>query len=99
MAMAASLLDGSWNAAWDARPARWLQGRHSVWLLFGVRTCLSVGPTPSVRPKALAHHHIGGILTDSITHVQSGLDSLDAVTLKSLHGKQVYTDYSVTGKS
>ncbi|KAM1363122.1 hypothetical protein EV2_028842 [Malus domestica] len=33
--------EGSWNAAWDARPARWLHRPDSAWLLFGVRSCLA----------------------------------------------------------
>ncbi|KAL5569544.1 hypothetical protein UlMin_026119 [Ulmus minor] len=33
--------DGSWNAALDARPARWLHGADSAWLLFGVCACLA----------------------------------------------------------
>lgn len=33
--------EGSWNAAWDARPARWLHRPDSAWLLFGVRNCLA----------------------------------------------------------
>lgn len=28
--------EGSWNVAWDARPARWLHHPDSAWLLFGV---------------------------------------------------------------
>lgn len=32
---------GSWNAACDVRPARWLHGSDSEWLLFGVRSCCS----------------------------------------------------------
>ncbi|XP_015581906.2 uncharacterized protein LOC8267805 [Ricinus communis] len=35
--------EGSWNVAWDARPARWLHRPDSAWLLFGVCGCL--GPT------------------------------------------------------
>ncbi|XP_049934521.1 uncharacterized protein LOC116257286 [Nymphaea colorata] len=31
--------EGSWNVAWDARPARWLHGSNSAWLLFGVCSC------------------------------------------------------------
>ncbi|KAL8533249.1 hypothetical protein ACS0TY_009578 [Phlomoides rotata] len=27
--------EGSWNVAWDARPARWLHHPDSAWLLFG----------------------------------------------------------------
>ncbi|XP_059628411.1 uncharacterized protein LOC132271142 [Cornus florida] len=33
--------EGSWNVAWDARPARWLHWPDSAWLLFGVCPCLS----------------------------------------------------------
>ncbi|XP_044512460.1 uncharacterized protein LOC123230340 isoform X2 [Mangifera indica] len=33
--------EGSWNAAWDARPARWLHRADSAWLLFGVCGCLA----------------------------------------------------------
>lgn len=33
--------EGSWNAAWDARPARWLHSPDSAWLLFGVCACLA----------------------------------------------------------
>ncbi|XWS75273.1 hypothetical protein CRYUN_Cryun01aG0072100 [Craigia yunnanensis] len=32
--------EGSWNVAWDARPARWLHRPVSAWLLFGVCDCL-----------------------------------------------------------
>uniref|UniRef100_A0A2P2LDS8 Ubiquitin thioesterase OTU n=2 Tax=Rhizophora mucronata TaxID=61149 RepID=A0A2P2LDS8_RHIMU len=33
--------EGSWNVAWDARPARWLYRPDSAWLLFGVCACLA----------------------------------------------------------
>lgn len=33
--------EGSWNAAWDERPARWLHRSDSAWLLFGVCGCLA----------------------------------------------------------
>lgn len=36
--------EGSWNAAWDARPARWLHNPDSAWLLFGVCGCLASPP-------------------------------------------------------
>lgn len=36
--------EGSWNAALDARPARWLHRADSEWLLFGVCACLSPPP-------------------------------------------------------
>ncbi|KAK9127646.1 hypothetical protein Syun_016443 [Stephania yunnanensis] len=47
--------EGSWNVAWDVRPARWLHGSDSAWLLFGVCACLAptatdycVGVNPEV---------------------------------------------------
>ncbi|KAG8390529.1 hypothetical protein BUALT_Bualt01G0093000 [Buddleja alternifolia] len=33
--------EGSWNVAWDARPARWLHHPDSAWLMFGVCAGLS----------------------------------------------------------
>ncbi|KAF5742569.1 hypothetical protein HS088_TW09G00620 [Tripterygium wilfordii] len=33
--------EGSWNVAWDARPARWLHWPDSAWLMFGVCPCLA----------------------------------------------------------
>lgn len=53
--------EGSWNVAWDARPARWLHRSDSAWLLFGVCACLAPPvivdvdteappPTPAVFP-------------------------------------------------
>lgn len=57
--MASSLLDGSWNVAWDARPARWLHGRNSAWLLFGVCSCFSsvldIPASPSIIPTSLSY--------------------------------------------
>ncbi|KAL5974556.1 hypothetical protein ACLOJK_031226 [Asimina triloba] len=34
--------EGSWNAAWDVRPARWLHGPDSAWMLFGVCPCFEL---------------------------------------------------------
>ncbi|RDX87432.1 OTU domain-containing protein, partial [Mucuna pruriens] len=33
--------EGSWNVAWDTRPARWLHRPDSAWLLFGACACLA----------------------------------------------------------
>ncbi|KAL3520822.1 hypothetical protein ACH5RR_018971 [Cinchona calisaya] len=38
--------EGSWNVAWDARPARWLHNPESAWLLFGVCACLAAPMPP-----------------------------------------------------
>lgn len=34
--------EGSWNVAWDARPARWLHHPDSAWLLYSVFACLAL---------------------------------------------------------
>lgn len=36
--------EGSWNVAWDVRPARWLHRPQTAWLLFGICACLANGP-------------------------------------------------------
>ncbi|PIN05493.1 hypothetical protein CDL12_21964 [Handroanthus impetiginosus] len=38
--------EGSWNVAWDARPARWLHHPDSAWLLF--RVCASFAAAPVI---------------------------------------------------
>lgn len=45
--------EGSWNAAWDARPARWLHSPDSAWLLFGVCACLAPYEWAQSNPNAL----------------------------------------------
>lgn len=96
-AMAAGLREGSWNVAWDARPARWLHGRHSAWLLFGVCACFSAAagaPVPLISTTGTytiaEPDRTMAALADS-----EGGDKDCQVS----HGKQVYTKYSVTGKN
>ncbi|XP_071734003.1 uncharacterized protein [Rutidosis leptorrhynchoides] len=36
--------EGSWNVAWDVRPARWLHRPHTAWLLFGICAYLAAPP-------------------------------------------------------
>ncbi|MCD7472778.1 hypothetical protein HAX54_014140 [Datura stramonium] len=43
--------EGSWNVAWDSRPARWLHNPDSAWLLFGVCSCLAA-PSLDLLPDA-----------------------------------------------
>lgn len=88
LAMAAGLLDGSWNVAWDARPARWLHGRDSAWLLFGVCACFLAAEGTSV-PNMLT-------VPQQLSSVQRNSEC-EAVPSIATQGKQVYTDYSVTG--
>ncbi|KAJ9175389.1 hypothetical protein P3X46_013951 [Hevea brasiliensis] len=47
--------EGSWNVAWDARPARWLHRPDSAWLLFGVCACLApIDFWADVNPESVA---------------------------------------------
>ncbi|KAI4352615.1 hypothetical protein L6164_006850 [Bauhinia variegata] len=46
--------EGSWNVAWDARPARWLHRPDSAWLLFGVCACLAPPDWADANPEAAA---------------------------------------------
>ncbi|GLJ46399.1 hypothetical protein SUGI_0977880 [Cryptomeria japonica] len=84
--------EGSWNASWDVRPARWLHGSHSAWLLFGVCACFS-NLNPPVQAEAEA------LLVDENTDdlVDDDDGAILASADKASHGKKVYTDYSVTG--
>ncbi|EPS70063.1 hypothetical protein M569_04701 [Genlisea aurea] len=43
--------EGSWNVAWDTRPARWLNHPDLAWLLFGVTdSVVSVGASAASNP-------------------------------------------------
>ncbi|KAI5063050.1 hypothetical protein GOP47_0021597 [Adiantum capillus-veneris] len=85
-AMATGLLDGSWNVAWDVRPARWLHGRHSAWLLFGVRACCPVVSGLS-EPLPLG----------PLSKVEDASKDLLEPNKFDFQGKQVFTDYTITG--
>ncbi|KAI9124442.1 hypothetical protein K1719_004364 [Acacia pycnantha] len=75
--------EGSWNAAWDARPARWLHRSDSAWLLFGVCACLAPPTWLETNPEAPASDEKidGGELKDV------GRDKVDEAS----------SDYRVTG--
>ncbi|KAL2635983.1 hypothetical protein R1flu_007462 [Riccia fluitans] len=94
-AMAAGLREGSWNVAWDARPARWLHGRHSAWLLFGVCACFSAAagaPVPLISTTGTY------TIAEPDRTIGASADSQDRNRdSQASHGKQVYTKYSVTG--
>jgi hypothetical protein len=104
-AMARCLNEGSWNAAWDARPARWLHGRHSAWLLFGVCACFSAAAAPLLSAAS------SPVLTEAVvdnlpppTAVSEPENepaepiSATSQTEQCGHGKEIFTDYTVTGK-
>jgi hypothetical protein len=97
-AMAVGLREGSWNVAWDVRPARWLHGRHSAWLLFGVCACFSAAAGASL-PL------VGGsvpALTEALAERQTIPPALPEDGQQGPqpgHRKKVYSDYSVIGKT
>jgi hypothetical protein len=91
-ALAAVLREGSWNVAWDARPARWLHGRHSAWLLFGVCACFSAA---AGAPVPLISTTFAPALAEGERTFTASLSENDS---QLSHGKQVYTNYTVTGK-
>ncbi|GAB4836321.1 hypothetical protein Ancab_001236 [Ancistrocladus abbreviatus] len=45
--------EGSWNVAWDARPARWIHRLDLAWLLFGVCACLAPIEWVEVNPEVV----------------------------------------------
>lgn len=104
-AMAGTWLDGSWNVAWDARPARWLHGRHSAWLLFGVCACFSAAAGASLQNKLPSSSLQNTVpspfeqvedIAEHLDSVQSNSDH-EAVAAKTIEGRQVFTDFTVTG--
>ena len=106
-AMAGGLSEGSWNAAWDVRPARWLHGRHSAWLLFGVCACFSAAAAPLI--SAATSPLLIEDVVDSLPAPSTALAELEnepvepapaaPQTEQSGHGKEIITDYTVTGKT
>eukprot|EP01018_Ginkgo_biloba_P032907 Gb_28852 [translate_table: standard] len=82
LSAAAGLSEGSWNVTWDVRPARWLHGRHSAWLLFGMCACFA-SPDPA-NTEAILEEDSDGMEDVSLAG-------------NIPHGKKVYTNYSVTG--
>ncbi|CAI9289289.1 unnamed protein product [Lactuca saligna] len=62
--------EGSWNVAWDVRPARWLHRPHTAWLLFGICAYLAAPPvefTESVSEAVVAEgDNINGICTTGV---------------------------------
>ncbi|KAJ7974953.1 OTU domain-containing protein [Quillaja saponaria] len=75
--------EGSWNVAWDARPARWLHRPDSAWLLFGVCACLAPPDWPVANSEA--------------THLNDKIKSCELNGLGSDKNDGGSSDYRVTG--
>lgn len=88
---AASLPDGSWNVAWDARPARWLHGRDSAWLLFGVCNCFCA-VSSMVSPESPTH--VKGI---SDHEAVVATKPVDRDVVSSIQQQEASAGYNVTG--
>ncbi|CAJ2629447.1 unnamed protein product [Trifolium pratense] len=85
--------EGSWNVAWDARPARWLHRSDSAWLLFGVRAWLAPPPVVvDVDPEVPLPTSV--ISPDEISRSE-GLEIKDAESDKP--NDELSSDYRVTG--
>ncbi|XP_052200616.1 uncharacterized protein LOC127807001 [Diospyros lotus] len=71
--------EGSWNVAWDARPARWLHRPDSAWLLFGVCACLAapLECTDVSPPPATSGEDIEGRSTEIILYETNGENSVN----------------------
>ncbi|KAG0618699.1 hypothetical protein M758_4G086000 [Ceratodon purpureus] len=103
-AMAGGLSEGSWNAAWDVRPARWLHGRHSAWLLFGVCACFSAAAVPLINAATsplLIEAVVESLPAPSTALSESESEPKESTSVapqteQSGHGKVIITDYTVT---
>ncbi|GKD32260.1 hypothetical protein Tco_1247769 [Tanacetum coccineum] len=49
--------EGSWNVAWDVRPARWILRPHNVWFLFGDDDPLVEFKNQTSCSKVVKDHH------------------------------------------
>ncbi|CAA2938734.1 Hypothetical predicted protein [Olea europaea subsp. europaea] len=58
--------EGSWNVAWDARPARWLHHPESAWLLFGVCPLLDFNSDVNCKVSVPADNSADGFKTNAI---------------------------------
>lgn len=58
--------EGSWNAAWDARPARWLHRSDSAWLLFGVCACLAPVDWPEANSEPEVSDEKGNVSDENV---------------------------------
>ncbi|XP_027366601.1 uncharacterized protein LOC113872914 [Abrus precatorius] len=79
--------EGSWNVAWDARPARWLHRPDSAWLLFGVCACLA--PPVCVDVDSEAAPGAAAVVSDEICRREELVDKEEK--------DEVFADYRVTG--
>ncbi|XP_050282038.1 uncharacterized protein LOC126722921 [Quercus robur] len=86
--------EGSWNVAWDARPARWLHRPDSAWLLFGVCACLNAPPlldSVAAEENAEAEERIDGCDNNKKEMIDG------SALVESNTNNTVNNDYRVTG--
>lgn len=58
--------EGSWNVAWDVRPARWLHRPHTAWLLFSLCAYLAAPPVESPEPIVANDDVVSGICSTAV---------------------------------
>lgn len=62
--------EGSWNVAWDARPARWLHHPESAWLLFAAAPAIDSDPIPNpaaedeLKSDVICNYRVTGVVAD-----------------------------------
>ena len=95
--------EGSWNVAWDGRPARWLHRPDSALLLFSVCACLA----PAIEFFSDVNIEEGGNVVVDVDHQEKERfdgDDLNASAVISDDVKQdsssstAGSDYKVTGR-
>lgn len=103
-ALTGGLSEASWNAGWDVRPARWLYGRHSAWLLFGVCACFTAAAAPliSAASSPVLIEAVGDTMSSSTAHAEAEVEHAEIIhstpeSEQPVHGKEIITDYTVTG--
>lgn len=78
--------EGSWNVAWDTRPARWLHNPDSAWLLFGVCSCLAA---PSL--------DLPDSNSDVVAPIENMSQGFSSNTVNSDEADRNSANYTVTG--
>lgn len=105
-AMAGGLSEGSWNAGWDVRPARWLHGHHSAWLLVSVCACFSAAAVPLISATTsplLIEDVVESLPPPAALSVPESepveSTAVAPQTEQFGHEKEIITEYTITGKA
>ncbi|KAJ4841797.1 hypothetical protein Tsubulata_044786 [Turnera subulata] len=89
--------EGSWNVAWDARPARWLYRPDSAWLMFGFGASLAA-PIDFWTTSDVGNLENNNVSNEDGKKIDDG-DCVDGKTVAASDVKSdsASADYKVTG--